>query len=108
MFCQRCGKEVRYDIDVCECGERLKPQSSILHVFGIIASVIIFFVWGLFGGDYYTYEVNAVDYICAFISVLILLMVLFMNREANRALRITSIVFMSIITFLTVFWIIPV
>ena len=104
LFCPTCGKEIKYGADFCECGKRVTPQSPIVHILGIVAAVVIFFVWGSLGGDPDLFEVNAVDYICAIISVILLFAMIFLNRDANKILRIISIILMSLITFFTVAW----
>ena len=103
MFCQQCGKEIRYDVVTCECGQRLKPQSPALHIFGLVSVVAIPVIGGTWGGIVDGPDViNTVDYALAYVSVIILLLLIFVNRKANKILRITSIVLMSIMTLLSI------
>ena len=103
-FCPICSKEVNHYDEFCQCGKRIKPQNPAIHIFGIVMAPVIYFIWVIFGGDYHIYEVNTVDYICAIACVTLLLMMIFINQEANKALRIISIVFLSIMSFLTIGW----
>ena len=103
IFCKYCGQEIRQDSEICEhCQSRIKSQNPALHIFGLVAAVAIPILGGNFGGisDDNLEGPNTVDYIIAYASVIILLALIFINRKANKPLRIISIVFMSFITLL--------
>ena len=109
MFCKHCGRQAPQGFDTCNDCNRdnggKKPSSNpALHITAISLAPIIFFVWGAFGGDPDLYEVNAVDWVCAVISLALLLMSCICFRKAHIALRVVAIVLTALVTLFTVGW----
>ena len=108
MFCRKCGAQIPFEeSEICvTCGVRIvkKVENHFTHWIPLLINFVILITFGALGGDY-PREMNIWDYISIPISIGTLVVAIIFIPSKRSVLRISSIVFSSILTVATISWV---